>query len=381
MAKNKKRKQRGRGEGSISQRPSGRWEAKITIGTDGNGRRIRRAVYGDTKEEVQDKLAELRREARAGILVEPSALTLGEYLAEWLSTTVKPKCSPTTYNRYESIVRLKINPIIGGLKVSTLAPMHVYHLMGELQRKGESLWSQKLAGMYLHTALKTAVRLKLLASNPAADVPRAKPGEREMSILSEEQVKVMLTASKERRLGALFVLAVGSGMRQGELLGLAWSDFDLDAGTVTVRRSLVEVKKKDSGERFITKEPKSRSSKRTIKLSSFVVETMRRHRDAMLKEGNIAKPVFCTKGGEYVQKSNMMRQIYRPMLKKAGLPRIRFHDLRHCHVSLLLASGESIKAISRRLGHGGIEITLKTYGHLLPDADEKLADRLQKMFG
>lgn len=381
MAKNKRRKQRGRGEGSISQRPGGRWEAKITVGTDNNGRRIRRAVYGDTKEEVQDKLAELRREARAGLLTQPTQITVGEFLVEWLATTVKPKSSPTTYNRYESIVRLKITPIIGGLKVSTLVPMHVYHLMGELQRKGESLWSQKLAGMYLHTALKTAVRLKLLASNPAAEVPRAKPGEREMSIYSEEQVRVLITASRDRRLGALFVLAVSSGMRQGELLALEWTDFDFDAGTVSVKRSLVEVKKKDSGQRFITKEPKSRASRRTIKLSPFVVETMRRHQAAMLAEGNVASHVFCTKGGEYVQKSNMMRQIYLPMLKKAGLPRVRFHDLRHTHVSLLLAAGESIKAISRRLGHGGIEITLKTYAHLLPDADNALAERLQKMFG
>ena len=375
-AKRKTRKQRGRGEGSISRRANGRWEAKITVGYGGTGKRIRRAVYGDTKQEVQDKLAELRGQARAGTLVDPSSLTLADYLTHWLANTVKPKTSVNTHARYESLVRLKISPHIGGLKVATLVPMHVYHLMGELERLGESLWTGKMSGTVLHNALKQAVRLKLLNHNPAADVPRAKPLEREMHIFSEEQVKVFIGAAKTKRIAALFILAVGSGLRQGELFALAWDDANFDRATVSVRRSLAEVKGQ-----FTLKEPKSRRSRRTISLPPFVMDALRAHREAMFKDGNIKAPVFCSKNGQYQRKSNMIRQVYKPLLKQAGLPAIRFHDLRHTHASLLLARGESIKAVSQRLGHGSIDITLKTYYHLLPDADASLSDRLQKMFG
>lgn len=373
-SKRKTRKQRGRGEGSISQRANGRWEAKITVGYDGNGKRIRRAVYGVTKQEVQDKLAELRGQARTGMLMNPSNMNLADYLASWLATTVKPQTAKNTYSRYESLVRLHIVPHIGGLKVSTLVPMHVYHLMGELERNGESLWTRKMAGTVLHNALKSAVKLKLLLHNPAADVPRAKPGEKEMNILSADQVKVLLIAAKNKRIGAIFALAVGSGMRQGELLALKWDDIDFNRGSVTVKRSLVQVSSE-----FSLKEPKSKYSKRTISLPPFAMEALQYHRDEMMREGNIAAPVFCTRNGTYLAKSNLIRQVYHPMLAQAGLPRVRFHDLRHTACSLLLAAGESIKAVSRRLGHGSIDITLKTYYHLLPDADSALSERLQKL--
>lgn len=376
MAKRKSRKQRGRGEGSISQRTNGRWEAKITVGYDGNGKRIRRAVYGDTKQEVQDKLRELQGQAQAGTLVDQSGITLAEYLTSWLANTVKPQTSPTTHARYDSLVRLKVSPHIGGLKVSSLVPIHVYHLMGELERAQESLWTRKMAGTLLHNALKQAVKLKLLSHNPAADVPRAKPLEKEMKFFTEEQVKVFIEAAKKRRVGALFILAVGSGMRQGELFGLTWEDIDFEKNLVSVRRTLAEVKGA-----FTVKEPKSKRSKRTITLPPFVMEALREHRTKMLAEGHIKAPVFCAKTGQYQRKSNMLRQVFFPMLEKAGLPRIRFHDLRHTHATLLLAAGESIKAVSRRLGHASIDITLKVYAHLLPDYDEALAGRLQKMFG
>lgn len=174
----------------------------------------------------------------------------------------------------------------------------------------------------------------------------------------------------------LFITAVGTGLRQGELLGLTWADIDFDKGTLPVKRTLAEIKGQ-----FIVKEPKSKRSKRTVSLPPFVTDALREHRAKMLAEGNIAGPVFCAKGGGYRRKSNMIRQAWKPMLKQAGLPAIRFHDLRHTHASLLLAAGESIKAVSQRLGHGTIDITLKTYYHLLPDADSSLSDRLQRMFG
>jgi integrase len=189
-----------------------------------------------------------------------------------------------------------------------------------------------------------------------------------------------LRAAEGRRLYARFALAVGSGMRQGELLGLRWSDVNFEQGTIKVARTLGTV-----GNQFIVKAPKSKYSRRTINLPSFALAALQAQRHAMLKEGNITAPVFCTKTGQYISKSNLTRQVLKPILKSvskiSALPSIRFHDLRHTHATTLLARGHSIKAVSHRLGHASIDITLKTYAHVLPEDDRTLATGLDRMFG
>jgi integrase len=181
-------------------------------------------------------------------------------------------------------------------------------------------------------------------------------------------------------------------MRQGELLGLQWPEINFEQGNVSVCRTLGSV-----GNRFILKEPKSKRSRRTINLPSFALNALQEHRHAMLKEGNIGAHVFCTKTGRPISKSNLTRQVFKPILKSANaaaakmaeklntqpalLPAIRFHDLRHTHATTLLARGHSIKAVSQRLGHASIDITLKTYAHVLPEDDKTLADGRDRMFG
>jgi integrase len=167
---------------------------------------------------------------------------------------------------------------------------------------------------------------------------------------------------------------------------------------VAVQRSLAQIK----GD-FVVKEPKSKRSRRSIKLPRFVLTALQTHRQAMLREGNITAPVFCTKTGNYIGKSNLVRQVFKPVLKRANeqarkvaqersakegnviepalLPTIRFHDLRHTHATGLLAHGYSIKAVSQRLGHASIELTLRVYAHVLPTDDAALADGLERMFG
>jgi integrase len=390
MPRKDSRKRRGRGEGSIHQRADGLWEGKISLGYGGDGKRKRRTVYAASKREVQEKLGKLQHDASLGALVDPTNLTLGAYLTSWLSDVVRPKVSPTTYERYEGLVRLHVTPHAGALKLEKVRPIHVSSLMGELERKGESLWTRKLTGTLLHNALRHAVRVKLILHNAAADVPRARPGEREMLTLNELQAKAFLAAARPKRLYALFALALGGGLRQGELLGLQWDDIDFAKGVVTVKRSLAQLKGK-----FLLKEPKSKRSRRAVKLPDFALAALREHRAEMLKEGNITAPVFCTKTGNYLGKSNMIRQVFKPIVKEANaaalaaaeksggdpllIPDVRFHDLRHTHASLLLASGESIKAVSQRLGHSTVELTLRVYCHLMPGFDDVLADRVQKL--
>jgi integrase len=241
-------------------------------------------------------------------------------------------------------------------------------------------WTQRKAVTLLSTALRHAVRLRLIPFNPAADIPKAKPGEKDLEFFTAAQAQAFLAAASQKRLYALFALALGTGMRQGEILGLKWEDIDFSNGQLTVHRSLAQLKKQTQGERFVLKEPKSQRSRRTIRLPAFVLDALNAHRQAMLKERHGSPFVFTTKTGKHISKSNLTRQVFRPILARAGLSQVKFHSLRHSHASALLRDGASIKAVSQRLGHSTVELTLRVYCHLLSDADGALAGQAERLF-
>jgi integrase len=383
------RARRGRSEGSIYFRESdNKWVGSVSLGYSGNGKRKRRVVYGDSKKTVLDKMRAIQGET----LADTGKLTTGEYLQRWLKNAARNSLQSSTLERYESIVRVHVEPILGRIQLRKLRPIHIEECYAQLERNGASARTRQLAGAVLTRALQHALKLELATMNPAAGIARATTAHREMLFLTEPQARAFLAAAEPHRLSALFVLAVASGMRQGELLGLAWSDIDFEKRSVTVVRSLSAVR-----EGFVLKEPKSAVSRRTITLPPFAIDALQKHRAAMLAEGNISRPVFCTHNGNFIGKSNLIHQAFRPILSAANktitelataraiepalLPPIRFHDLRHTHATTLLARGHSIKAISQRLGHKSIEITLSTYVHLMPNDDSVLADGLERMFG
>ncbi len=392
------RKRRGRGEGAIIQRGDGRWAAELSLGVDATGKRRRKTIYGTSKKDVAEKLRKLQAENDAGRLVETEQLTTGEYLKRWLASAAS-KVHAVTWERYRQLTELYLIPALGGVKLSKLAPLHIEQgfvqmAAGANDRKPASAWTRKMAGGVLTRALKHAVKLKLIPHNPAADVAKARPEVREMIFLTEPQARLLLDAAKSHRLYSLYTLALGSGMRQGELFGLQWPDIDFDKGTVEVKRALTWVKGHAT-----FKEPKSKASRRTVVLPPFVLAALKDRRTAALKDGHIAAPVFCTKRGTPMVKSNFIRAIHAPLVKRAnalGIKRaveaksdnpvqlpagVRFHDLRHTHATCMIAAGHSVKAVSRRLGHADIGITLKTYAHVMPNDDGKLAAGAEVLFG
>ncbi len=366
------RKRRGRDEGSLYQRADGLWAASVSAGYDAHGRRKRRTVYGDSKAEVQAKLQTLQADASKGVLGDADRMTLAAYLHSWLETTARLTCAFSTYDRYKRVVNRQLLPHLGGVKVAKLAPVHIHTLLAQLEKAGESAWARKMAVKVLGIALRRARRLRLIVRDPCEDVPLPRPEAHELQTFTEEQVRTFLKASEGRRYHALFAVALGAGLRRGELLGLQWPDIDFDKETLTVRRTLIQVSRQ-----YLLKEPKSRNGRRTLRLPRFVLDALRDHQKRMLAEGNIAAAVFCTRTGKFLHNGTLHRDIFKPILKKAKLPDVRFHDLRHTHASILLARGESIKAISRRLGHSSIKLTLEVYCHLLPDADDQLADSFE----
>jgi integrase len=384
------RKRRGRSEGSIFFREAdSQWVGSISLGYDGDGKRKRRTVYGATKREVQDKIQALQGQALTGSLPTAARLTVGEYLDRWLANTAKSTVQPTSYTRYERLVRMQIKPLLGRIQLAGLNALHIENFYSEMARAGVNPRTSKMAGGLLTNALNHAVRpLKLIATNPAVGIKKARPTDIEMQFLTDPQARLFLETARPHRLFALFSLAIASGMRQGEMLALRWTDIDFDKSTVAVSRSLAYV---DGG--FLVKEPKSKGSRRTITLPRFAVEALREHRQSMLREGNISAPVFCTLNGQYILNTNLTRRVFKPLIRKTNeniirsastteaLPDIRFHDLRHTHATSLLASGHSIKAVSQRLGHADIKVTLQVYAHVLPTDDAVLADGLDRLFG
>jgi integrase len=369
------RKRRGREEGSIYQRGDGMWAASVSLGYDERGKRRRHVIYGHTKTEVQEKLRKIQHDAATGQLADAGAMTVKEWLTTWLETS-KARIQPKTHLRYEQIVRLRINPHLGAAKLAKLAPVHVQQLFSALERATVSARGRQMAGTILHKALRDAVRLRLIPSNPAAEVEKPRPSKPRMQVYDEAQARALLAEAASHRLYALFVLALDTGMRQGELFALCWEDIDFDAGSVLVQRSLEEINGKHR-----VKEPKSGKGRR-IDVSAFTLDVLREHRRAMLAEGHYSPdaPVFPASEGGWLCKPNFQRRVYRPLQKAAGLPTIRFHDLRHTAATLMLLNDVNVKVVSERLGHASIQLTLDTYSHVLPTMQRIAAERMDAFF-
>lgn len=369
------RKRRGRGEGSIHQRVDGLWEAKISLGYDGKGKRRRKTIYGKTKAEVQENLRELQNNAASGTLSDAGQMTVAQYLNRWLENTTRPKVNASTYHRYEQQIRLYINPCLGGVKLTRLVLLHVEQLYASMEQDGKSAIARQKVGKTFRQALRHAVNIGLIPNNPATKAPLPKARKAEMKVYDADQVRQFLKAAKKDRLYAMYVLALDSGMRQGELFGLQWADIDFKNGSVSVQRSLENV-----GDQLRVKETKSVKGRRRIELTVFTIKVLQQHRKRMLAEGHIAGPVFCDTHGGWLRRSNVLRDSFKPMVERAQLHAIRFHDLRHTCATLLLAADVNVKVVSERLGHATVQLTLDTYSHVLPTMQKKAAEKLNEVF-
>lgn len=354
------RKRRGRGEGAVFQRGDGLWCARSPR-LDG----VARSFYGKTK---SDALAKLRQHKPGDAVA--GQITVGDYLTTWLNGAAANKVQRATLDRYGLVVR-KIAPLIGAVQLAKLLPGHVETMYTDLAASGESARGRQMAGVVLGTALRHAVRLKLIPTNPVNDIPKPRPAKKEMRVWTAEQVKAFLAAASSSRLYALYVLAVTTGMRCGELFGLQWGDIDFATGHLSVQRTLEEIRG-----RFQLKEPKTAGSRRRIDLPRVAVDALIVHKQF----GNTsAVQVFCDRQGGFLRRSNVQRRSFRKLTRAAGLPPIRFHDLRHTAATLLLATGENPKVVSERLGHAGVEITLDTYAHVLPTMQAAAVRRIDAM--
>jgi integrase len=327
---------------------------------------------------VARRLTQALHACQQGLLPPPERETLGRFLLRFLEDVARPSLRPTTYEAYERLARLHILPQLGQLRLARLTAQELQSLYARLLEKGLSPKTVALAHAFLHRVLGQAVRWGLLAQNPAdaAEPPRAqRPPAR---ALTPEEAGRLLEAARSDRLYALYVLAVTCGLRQAELLGLRWKDVDLEEATLAVRQRLYRVKG-----RWVVSEPKTARGRRLVTLPALAVQALRQLEER-LRAGELWEEnglVFANQLGRPIEKQNLLRRSFWPLLERAGLPRIRFHDLRHTAASLLLSQGVHPKVVQERLGHATIAITMDTYSHVMPSLQREAAARLDSLLG
>jgi integrase len=318
-------------------------------------------------------------DAARGIVYDDENQTVGEYITQWLWDSAKHAVKATTYRAYESQIRNHIIPALGKVKLSRLTPARIQALYAAKLSAGMKPASVRQIHAILHNAFEQAVRFNLIPTNPASKVDPPKVRQEEITPLSAEQVNKFLdvTQNEHDRFEALYVLALTTGLRVGELLGLKWSDTDLNARRLRVSRQLQR-----SQEGLIFTEPKS-ASRRTVDLAASTVEVLKRHRkrqvEETLKAGGAYKDndlVFAGDLGEPIGPEKVTQRAFKPLLKRAGLPEIRFHDLRHTFATLLLARGVHPTYVQRALGHASVKMTLDRYSHWMPSMGRATAEAI-----
>ncbi|MBI3651094.1 MAG: site-specific integrase [Acidobacteria bacterium] len=350
--------------------------------TDSQGKYREIWRRAESKSEAKEIAEELRQQLKQGTEPFEHKGTLDEFLDQWLETQ-KQKVTERTYEDYVGTMRLYVRPILGKHKLADLRPLDIQSLVNKLVKKGLSPRTVRYAVSILTRALKRAVIWKLLSHNPATDVELPKYVKREMKSLTEEEAIKFLEACQKDKYGLMFELALITGLRPEEYLGLQWTDIDFQHETLTIRRTLVWKRWKYE---WYFGEPKSEKSKRTLPLPSYLLKELTKWRleqnEKRLKLGEEwmhYNLIFPSDSGTPLSIRNLDRRHFKPILVNAELPNIRLYDLRHSCATLLLADGENLKVVSERLGHADGALVLRTYSHCTPSMQKSATDRLERI--
>jgi integrase len=378
MARGSKRAKRRKGEGSLFQRKDGRWVARIYLENGKTKERLRR-----TEKEAIEALTRLRSEALDGTLAMTQGLTVAAFLGQWLEMKSR-EVKLNTQRSYEGTVRLYVNPQVGRIRLERLSALDVSRMVGEVL-KTHSASSAAYSLRVLKMALKQAVLWGMLPRNVAEAVKAPRVERAEMKVWSPAEASRFLDQTRLHRLYALFYLALTTGMRRGELLGLHWESVDLERARLRVKHNLIDAK---GGLRLET--PKTRGSRRSIALPPDVVQVLEEHRgrmkgerrarEAKLRSWPSPQLVFVSEEGTALDPSNVTKS-FRLLCEQAGVPSIRLHDLRHTAATLLIRRAVPAKLVADRLGHTDPGFTLRVYTHVFDEHREESALSLGDLLG
>ena len=372
-------KKRANGEGSIRKRKDGRWEGRYTAGHDpATGKQIFKSVLGKTQAEVKEKLKKALVEAGQIDFTKSGKYTVGTWMDEWFENVAKIKVRPSSHQTYRGYIDNHIKPSIGNIPLEKLTTMDLQRLYRTLLTKGRverieaenqpsglSAKTVRNINQVISSALDLAVAQKIIPSNPTDACELPKVEHREMQTIPEEQLQAFLAEAKATGVYEMYYIELATGLRRGELLGLKWNDIDWKNGIIKVRRQIARV----DGQ--IVEAPlKTKNSYRTVTISPQAIEVLKQQRAKTHDQYVFPSP----NGGPISPDSvnNMLKRV----LARAGIPKVRFHDLRHTFATIALQNGVDIKTVSGMLGHFSAGFTLDTYAHVTTAAQKEAAQTM-----
>jgi len=366
-----------------------KWAVVVDVGHAEDGQRRQRWHGGfSTRRDAQAALTAILGQLQQGTYAEPSKQTLAKFMREWLASS-RASVRPSTWTAYKMLTEAHIIPVLGAIPVQRLTAVRLNSFYGDLLLNGRrhgggglSARTVRYAHATVHKCLADGVRLGLLPQNVAHQATPPAPSPRqELRTWTAAELRRFLESAQDERLYAALVLAATTGLRRGELLGLPWRNLDLDAGRIAVTQTLIPV-----GYAITYGTPKTAKGRRSVALDGFTVAALRAHRVRQLEERfalGLGMPgddglVFTNIDGTPMHPNHFSSSFDR-LVKAAGLPRIRLHDLRHTHATLALQAGVHPKVVSERLGHANIAITLDCYSHAIPALEEEAAAKVARL--
>lgn len=372
-------KKRANGDGNIRKRKDGRWEGRYVVGRDpDSGKMITKNVLGKTQAEVKEKLKKAIENSRQLDYTKEGKYTVGQWLDEWFEAYAKVKVRPSSHQTYKGYIENHIKPNIGEIPIEKLTSLtlqkfykklltegRVPRIESEKQPKGLSAKTVRNINQVISSAMDMAVKHKLILSNPTGGCELPKVEHREMHTIHAEQLGAFLREAKESGVYELYYLDLATGLRRGELLGLKWEDVDLAHGVIHVKRQVARIDGK------VKEVPlKTKNSYRNISISKDAVTMLKE-----MEKHRVCEYVFPSPNGGPISPDSVRHMLHR-VLKRAGLPSIRFHDLRHTFATLALQNGVDIKTVSGMLGHFSAGFTLDTYAHVTTAAQKEAANTM-----
>ncbi len=359
-------KKRGHGEGTIYQNAKGMWVAQVTLP---NGKR--KTKYSDSQKGAKEWILNERETIQKGNWVAEDKITVGDFLDRYMADIAAHTLRPKTIEAYEYLVRRHIKPELGVYRLNQLRPDHLQNLYSQKIQSGLSRRTVQFIHSVLHKALSQALKWGLVHRNIADLVEAPAVKRKAPTTLTSDQVKQYLTCIHDDRMYPILALAVSCGMREGELLGLHYEDVDWNNGVIHIRHAIQYL----IGKGLVITEPKTDKARRAIPVPEFAMAALKDHRDSQNKNQGL---VFTTSNGTPFSPRNLIRY-FKHTLQKAGLPEIRFHDLRHTSATLLLSEGVHPKVVQEMLGHSQINLTMDTYSHVLPSLQQQASEKMNRI--
>lgn len=357
------------------------WEARYTAGYDpGTGKQIQRSITGKTQKEVAKKLKEATAAIDAGTYTAPSKMTVGQWLDIWTAEYLGG-VKPRTVDNYKGVVRSRIKPGLGAVKLDALTPHTIQSYYNGLTKEGLAPKTVKNIHGILHKALQQAVANGYIKTNPADHCVLPRPVRRELAPMDEDMITIFLKAIQGHPLEELFTVTLFTGMREGEALGLLWECVDLTRGTITIDKQLQLIRGSKGQYQMV---PTKNSKSRTIALAPYVVTILKKVKHKQLENrlryGECWEDsgfVFTDELGHHLSASSVYKA-FKAVVEGIGSPSTRFHDLRHSYAVASIKSGDDIKTVQENLGHATAAFTLDVYGHVTEQMKKESAARMEQ---